>query len=339
MNADMQRDSRAVELLNLLPDISHKTRAGERRRIVADVLAIHHPEHMFGKALEFVRLQGLTAEAQHDAARELERRAASLRAARSIDSRVRAAGMGSLWGLSKSSARHPRLIDTMFVDSIGSLCYLREGGKEQYEPETIARRSAHQWARLNRMCASYDNAVATIEQHCATLGMPPGMYTEVRDDLADPAVTARVWAVMAPKGITPPRKLQPRQPDDSLPVGKRHATAKVITLDSVINAQRGEMPTAQDVFDRRVKGADLHPFLEQQRLIVEAPPRQRHSARQRLTRWVRAVLGLGEFAQADHHLLDEDFIEAIVAHAPVSHAPRTDVVMPARPFSVFNLEP
>ena len=334
------RDSRAVDLLNLLPDIPRKTAVGERRRIVAGVLALHHPEHMFGKALEAVQTLSRTRRAQECAEAELAKRKASLLGANKIDCRVRAAGLGSLWGLSKLSDRHPRIVNTSLIDTLGSLCYLRRAGADHHLPETLDRRLAHHWGRANRLMAAYDARLAAVEAHCASLGMPPGMYLEVRDNLGDPAQVARVWAALAAKGITPPRARQPRD-KTALPVaaGKRAPTP--VTIDSILGELEARMPEARSVFTKRTLGQDLASFTEQEQHIAAGAPRTAAIAAQRLRRWVTAVVGLGEFSKVDRPLIGGDLVDTVAEfeHKAARKAAADAIRPPARPFSIFNLEP
>lgn len=343
MSADMQRDSRAVDLLKILPDISHKTRAGERRRIVADVLTIHHPEHMFGRALDFVRALGRTQQAQQCAEDELARRKASLRGAAKLDRRVRAAGLcglGGLWGVTGPAERHPRLISAPMIDALGDIRFLRSAGAEWYLPETRARREAYAWSRINNMMAAYDRHLATVEERCADLGMSPGMYLEVRDNLGDPDQMERMWEVLAAKGVARARSYHRRDPAE-LPVAAGKEVPPAITIDSILGELEDKLPEARAVFAERTREHDLSCFAEQERLIAAGAPHAAAIAERRLRRWVAAVVGLGEFSRTDRALLGGGLVDGVdeAIQKAARKAAADAIALPTRPFSVFNLEP
>lgn len=332
------RDSRAVGLLEILPDIPRKTPIGERRRIIADLLASQRPSLMSGKALESVRVRGRTQWAQQCAADELARRKASMHGALEIGRRVRAAGLGGLgdlgglWGLLDLSARHPRIISTPVVDAFGILCFLRGAGAEHYRPATTERRLDHQWRRVNNLMAAYDRAVAAVEERCVQLGMPPGMYLEVRDSLGDPEQEARVWAALAHKGVVPPREYRRRDLNGLPPP---------VTIASILGELEARLPTARAVFARRTAGQDLSRFSEQEQIIAAGAPHIAALAEQRLRRWLNAVVGLGEFGKVDRLVLGSDLVDDLVEFTrKAARKTAADAIsLPARPFSIFNLEP
>ena len=339
----MQRDRRAVDLLKILPDISRKTLVGERRRTVNDLLAIHRPGLMCGKALDFVRALGRTQQARQCAKDELARRKASQRGAAKLDCRVRAAGLGGLgglWGLSSPSDRQPRLISTPMVDALGSLCFLRSAGAEWYLPETHARREAYVWIRINNMMAAYDRRLAAVEERCAAVGMPPGMYLEVRDNLGNPDQMERMWEVLAAKGVKRVRGYRRRDPAE-LPVAADKKAPSATTIDSILGELEGKLPEARAVFAERTREHGASRLNEQEQLIAAGSPHVAALAERRLRRWVAAVVGLGGFGRTDRELVGGGLVDGVgeATRKAARKAAADAIALPARPFSIFNMEP